>query len=124
MYGLQTKGGGKTMDDKTEKLIRDLAEKLGTTSEHLWTVMVRQAPISGVTAIFEAAIMIIAVVAAFYFVQDKTATNAWMGEGAFFAWFGWVIFTVVVFMAVCCSIEDTVSAIFNPEYWALNKLLP
>jgi len=36
------------MNEDTIKLIRDLAEKFGTTSEHLWAVMVRQALISSI----------------------------------------------------------------------------
>ena len=36
------------MNDQTLELIRDLAEKLGTTTEHLWGVLVTQAYISGV----------------------------------------------------------------------------
>ena len=35
------------MDEKFQKLIEALAAKLGTTAEHLWGVLVRQAPISG-----------------------------------------------------------------------------
>ena len=29
------------MNDKTEQLVRELAEKLGTTVEHLWGVLVQ-----------------------------------------------------------------------------------
>ncbi len=39
------------MDEQIEKLLRELAEKLGTTAEHLWGVLMRQAPISGVIGI-------------------------------------------------------------------------
>ncbi|MGB4574573.1 MAG: hypothetical protein WBI79_06225, partial [Kiritimatiellia bacterium] len=34
------------MNEATAKLIEELAAKLGTTAEHLWGVLVRQAPIS------------------------------------------------------------------------------
>ena len=36
------------MNDQTLELIRDLAEKLGTTTEHLWGVLMTQAFISGI----------------------------------------------------------------------------
>lgn len=35
------------MDDKYRQLIEDMAAKLGVTAEHLWGVLVKQAPISG-----------------------------------------------------------------------------
>lgn len=35
------------MDDKYQQMIEALAAKLGTTAEHLWGVLVRQAPITG-----------------------------------------------------------------------------
>lgn len=37
------------MNEETSKLIRELADKLGTTAEHLWSVLVKQAPISSAT---------------------------------------------------------------------------
>lgn len=34
------------MDERTEKLLRELADKFGTTVDHLWSVLVHQAPIN------------------------------------------------------------------------------
>ena len=36
------------MNDQTVQLLRELAEKFGTTTEHLWGVLIKQAYISGV----------------------------------------------------------------------------
>jgi hypothetical protein len=36
------------MDDKTFQALTNLATKLGTTAEHMWGVLLRQAPITGV----------------------------------------------------------------------------
>lgn len=33
------------MEEKTIKLIEQLAQKLGTTTEYLWAVLLKQAPI-------------------------------------------------------------------------------
>ena len=41
------------MEDKYLKLIEALAEKSGTTSEHLYGVLVKQAPITGVVDILQ-----------------------------------------------------------------------
>lgn len=39
------------MNDNTRQLLEQLAVKLGTTVEHLWGVLIRQAPVSGLISI-------------------------------------------------------------------------
>lgn len=36
----------KIMNEQTVKLVEQLAQKLGTTTEYLWNVLIKQAPIS------------------------------------------------------------------------------
>ena len=37
------------MNDQTAKLIEQLAQKLGTTTEYLWSVLIKQAPIDALS---------------------------------------------------------------------------
>jgi len=36
------------MDEKTAQMLEKLAQKLGTTSEYLWGVLLKQAPIAAI----------------------------------------------------------------------------
>ena len=37
------------MDEQSAKLIEKLAEKLGTTAQYMWAVLVEQAPVYGIS---------------------------------------------------------------------------
>ena len=108
------------MDDKTLMALTALANKLGTTAEYLWGVLVRQAPISAVTDIFTIAAMVIALFfLARFFVRRPPDEDF----GLFFAWLFVGVFGVVIVIAAVSSIEMAIAGIFNPEYWALMKIM-
>lgn len=118
------------MDNKTEALIRELAEKFGTTSERLFEVLIRQAPISGITDV----IVILAwsfILYAFYrVIKRKTAIlkdkmfSEWDTDIAVVAWVLWGVVTFFTAIIVGVSMSSIVAAIFHPEYWAIQQLLP
>ena len=123
------------MNDKTEALIRELAEKLGTSGEHLWGVLVRQAPITGAIDLLVIVAWAFAVVWVFCLVRAKTAkpmpTEAdsypraeWYDEGAFMAWALWAVMAMMVAVIGGVSLSETIGALVNPEYWALKQVLP
>lgn len=122
------------MDEKFQKLIEALAAKLGTTAEHLWGVLVRQAPISGavdlVLCVVIAAVTVwwVALVKRKTTCPPETETNRypkaeWRDEGAFLAWLVTVIFGVLALISVIGSAQGIVAAFANPEYWALKQLV-
>ena len=122
------------MDDKTTALIEKLAEKLGTTAEHLWEVLLHQAPISGVVALVTDIVMALVAVGLVRFVKNKTTKPVkteynkypeaeWEEEGAAFAWAGIVIYFLITGVVVSGSAEGILAAFFNPEYWALSHIL-
>ena len=41
------------MNEQTTKLIEQLAQKLGTTTEYLWSVLLKQAPIDATVTLFQ-----------------------------------------------------------------------
>jgi len=115
------------MKEQIAPLLEKLAEKLGTTVEHLWQVLVRQAYIAGVYDISFAVIFILAsVVGIPKFVR---LLKNWLqkgGDAEFFApviavasIVGWAVVAVIVLS----SIRDAVFALANPEYWALKEVL-
>ena len=116
------------MDEKTLLAITELANKLGTTAEYLWSVLLKQAPISA----FQSVISLV-LCATFYLfllklVVTKTKSQGdeyaeWAEEGAFFAWFAVVVASFGMMLVVESSLTNFITAVFNPEYWALNKIL-
>ena len=54
------------------EVVEKLAEKLGVAAEHLWGVLIRQAPISGITNILVSIAWIVGAIWTFRFVKSKT----------------------------------------------------
>jgi hypothetical protein len=114
------------MTDETTKLIQQLAEKLGTTADHLWAVLVRQAPIScTIDLITTIASLIAAPLLAW--LATRAMQKADDGEEAqvpIAIAFGIVAVMAGLIAAVAvCSLGNTLSGFFNPEYWALKQVL-
>jgi hypothetical protein len=121
------------MNDQTIKLLRDLADKLGTTSEHLWGVLVRQAPISAITSLILFVGFCGFLVWSFGFIKNKTTdqivgeqrTRAeWDSEGVGIP--AWIIWGLMFVLGVGFSFPicyDAICALFNPEYWALKQII-
>jgi hypothetical protein len=121
--------------EKIAELLEKLAVKFGTTVEHLWEVMLRQAPISGVVDLGIDVILITFSILAFKFIRGKTATHEfgeegwtrieaeWEDEAAFWAWSGFIMMCIIISVVTLGSITSIVAAFFNPEYWALTKIL-
>ena len=122
------------MDEKTEAMIRGLADKLDTTVGHLWGVLITQATITGLTNVFLVAAWIALLVVTFRFLRRKTITPPatredpypepdWTDVDAFIPWMGWVGALLIAMLYVSTSLPLTIAALFNPEYWALRHIL-
>ncbi len=117
------------MDEKTEKLLRELAQKLGTTAEYLWTVLLNQAKYSAIISAIQMAIMVAII---FYTIIlhirfSKKDSIGWsqydkkpellimpmMLAGAA---------DVIMLIMFMVGINEVMTAIFNPEYWALQRI--
>jgi len=114
--------------------LRELAAKLGTTSEYLWQVLIRQAPISGTVNLLVCIAWAYIAVWGFRLVSAKTKlppktkdephpSSEWDDEGRVAAWILWGIYTLVGTIIAGCSLEYIVGALINPEYWALTQVL-
>jgi len=113
------------MNEQTTKLIEELAAKLGTTAEHLWGVLVRQAPITATIDLVQLVGMWVLV-----FLLAKYAVKKWQDadtedcEGrAMFATIATGICTLVAIIAFFTAPESIVAGFFNPEYWALRQII-
>ena len=114
------------MDDKTLQVLTDLANKLGTTAEYLWGVLLKQAPITGSLSLLAIGVWVTACAMVVRYVARKTGGKnpEWYEEGLqVFAWFCTVILCVLTAVVVTIEIGDAVTALVNPEYWALRQIL-
>lgn len=121
------------MEENTVKLINELATKLGTTSEYLWSILIGQARISAITHLIMTIFIFIGAYL-FYKVHirlseipktdDKYANSKYDENDAYAPI---MIFSCVLIFALllCClfNIPDIINGLFNPKYWALREVL-
>lgn len=127
------------MNEITEKLIRDLAEKFGTTAQHLWEVMVRQAPISAWINVLHTGVLVIISSIAVYTAArwckfcwerktNRQRYNEWESDVspvlASIAVSVAIVALTITTIVLLAAAGDLVTALYNPEYWALSKFLP
>lgn len=113
-------------NDQTYQLIEKLANKLGVTADHLWSVLVRQAPIEACIDAFQ---IIILFVTAYFFAQKAIAVWKLNSHERGHEWLA-VILTIVAInfgiLSIGCAWyggSEIISALSNPEYWALKQII-
>ena len=119
--------------EKLAPLLEKLATKLGVTVEMLWGVMLKQAFISAMIDFTQCVAMVIGVTLLFRFVQRKTTKPAdtersyghaeWEDEGAVLAWLTVGVLLVITSVICLSAFDSIVTALTNPQYWALKHLL-
>lgn len=123
---------------ETNVLIEQLAQKLGTTTEYLWDILLKQAPIQSFISLFELIIIILfgfvlyKIHKRFSVKSDYTDRDGYRHEGSLYSQYeekiilpmivGGLIFICLVMYAFC-SINEIFNGFFNPEYWALEQIL-
>ena len=112
------------MNDQTLQLLRQLADKLGTTAEHLWAVLVKQAGIEARMDAGFAAMFLLLLVGSLVFTG-----YAWVKkqEEEYSDWeIGLVVAAVFSFLwliCFCVFASSSFTEFYNPEYWALKQIL-
>jgi F0F1-type ATP synthase assembly protein I len=105
-------------------MLQQLAAQLGTTSEYLWKVLVRQGPISAITNLIQYGIIIL--VAIFWWHMTKwfisKVDGGWDEATYWIPVIGWVVLAIL-FAAMFFALNTVINGLFHPEYWALNKVL-
>lgn len=111
------------MDTNTLQALTELANKLGTTAELLWGVLVRQALVSGATDLILYAVCTWGIYALYNkFSFDLNNMEKWdYSTGVIFT--GLCLSVMILGFTAIINLTDTITALINPEYWALNKLL-
>lgn len=110
------------MKEDAVKLLRELADKLGTTTEYLWGVLVNQGPISGAFAIITFLLLLCLSIAFTFFAKkviESKSEDGWMLLLSVIA----IAFILVTIIYGTNALRDGIYGILNPEYWALLQLL-
>ena len=117
------------MNEQVQAMLLQVAEKLGTTAEHLWGVLLTQVRIKGITEIFFIILLPFLVWAWFKCLgifQKKSAERDMSDGYEFLSALGLIFSAIVVFFFICGAVFDspnTVACFINPEYVALKDLL-
>jgi hypothetical protein len=103
------------MNEQMMKMLEVLANKLGTTAEHLWAILIKQAYITAWTDI----ILLIAFIV-LLFILGKISFK-------FLVNFDRILVSIIIVTVLCMLmgnfIPEIVNGFFNPEYWAFKNIL-
>lgn len=121
------------MDERTAQMLEKLAQKLGTTTEYLWKILLKQAPIDATVSLFH-----ILGCALFGFIlwrihkklmknesDDKYSENLYEKyeiAAALPMIIGLILFAVYLCVSVS-TINYIINGYFNSEYWALKEIM-
>jgi len=113
------------MNKETTDLIKQLADKLGTTAEHLWGVLVKQAPISASVDLVASILLVIVFIAVWvrtikllYRKKDEYDFE----EKSLFIGIACVVSAIIIPL-ISRTLTTTLAGFYNPEYWALRQLI-
>ena len=112
------------MNQETIELLKVLADKLGTTTEHLWGVLLNQAFLSGLSNSAFLAVILISSVWWWRFALAKIKK-----EGKENGYSSSDVWPPVILLIAACGTASTIivyeimTAFLNPEYWALKQIL-
>jgi len=115
--------------EETNKLLETLANKLNTTVEYLWDVLIKQAPINATTNLIFVIFTFICMYV-FYRVHVSLMKKDMYTDDRGFENLITVIpmvligiFLLIMFIVSLCMIGNIINGFFNPEYWALQHIL-
>ena len=118
------------MNEQTAKMVEQLAEKLGTTTEYLWGILIRQAPMSAFIDLVYCVLVLFMGYGLFKVhkwllkaTEDYDSLYEQFKEGAVLPMVIASLVWCILFMGCFFSIANIINGFFNPEYWALNKVL-
>lgn len=123
------------MEKSIAMVLEQLSNKLGTTVEHLWSVLVKQATVDAVINIV--CIIIVAALGVLLYKLHKkfsketkpqeesyTSTEYERHEStAIIMGISTAVWAIIAIVMFFCLIPETITALVNPEYTALKNVL-
>lgn len=113
-------------EETITKYIDQLAQSLNVASEHVYEALIKQAMVSGITSIVWAVIFGIATVIVLC-VGFMSAKREYDRYGFDHDVFMTILFTLIAasftVIPFGISVENALTALLNPEYWAIKEVL-
>ena len=113
------------MDEKLQEELLTrldlLAAKLGVTSEHLWGVLIKQARIEVIESILTLIVVVMGILVCVYFWRKILQLGGSVGSVLLNAFFTSLL--LILSIGAVIDIMNIPTLLFNPEYWALQKVL-
>ena len=115
------------MNEQATKLLEQLAQKLGTTVEYLWGILIQQAQVDAFVNLGYLIILIIAWIIGvklhFYLSKNEKyeKDNTGLAWAAIMIIFAMILIPVSIVMFF--FLGNIVTGLINPEYWALKQVL-
>lgn len=124
------------MDDKVFTAIMALANKLGTTTEYLWAVLIKQAYITAFHDVVTIGALVAILTMWVRFLIRKTRTPEktesqpypqpeWPSDELLAA-MSWIVtgFAIMIIgVIVIAGTQEILTALLNPDYWALKQII-
>lgn len=109
-------------------LLEQLANKLGTTIEYLWAILIKQAYISGINSIIIYSIFLILLIINILLFKKYVISNLKDKYGEFDGVYMSILITSAVLWGITimigiAEVPNTITKFINPEYWALQEIL-
>jgi ABC-type Fe3+ transport system permease subunit len=120
------------MNDQLQKALTELANKLGTSVQYLWKVLVSQAKTNAITDILMWVVLLLSGFVLYFLHKRFSKTNEedryssshydnneptqWIMAILGICW-------LVLLIACFVLVPDLVSSLFNPQYWALKEIV-
>lgn len=115
------------MNKDTLQLVDKLATKLGTTAEYLWRVLINQTRIELLKdvawAIVALAYLIALISLTRYLIRRKNEAGSYDDDVWMVAIIVSVFIACVMVVVLINCVSEIPTLIYNPEYWALSKVL-
>lgn len=114
------------MDEKLEKMLMVMAEKLNTTVERLWEILIYQARVECISLLMQFIFSGIGLFLSFKFFKFYIESNNVKEEGVgalFFSLCSLFVFGVYFIIMLIIFPSEFPTAAFNPEYFAFNKII-
>lgn len=107
-------------------MLAELAKELHTTADHLWSVLVKQAPIDSMCQVTSVVVFFFGglalLISGIKWARKRDEERDDTSPGIVMAVIGMLVMVITV-LAAALSAPGIMAGFYNPEYWALKQVM-
>lgn len=113
------------MNNETASLLNKLADKLGTTADNLWKILLHQAPVDATITLIQCLLFLLVPFIVYKVHRRILKMEYGYGEndGYGIIMILAAVISAILVIVVIFSIGTIINGYINPQYWALEKIL-